>query len=226
VDVRQRDFWLGFTWGAATAVGGALVASYVGRGGDSRILRLEKSIQIGRPPAEVFDAWSDLEQLPMMIEAVDSVNSIGHRSHWNARINGRKTEWDAELTQLIPNQAIGWKSVNGPQHSGRITFSPLGNDTLLHVQMNYAPANRFLRRALTPLVGEFEGYIEQALRDAKAYLENRPRAASSERSTQDALGRATGTYGPGPELVSEQQNPKFGAPSTPVEYTAPPEAKR
>ena len=224
--MRRRDFWMGYTWGAATAIGGALVASYVGRGGASRILRLEKSLQIARPSAEVFDAWIDFEQLPMMIEALESVSSIGHRSHWNARFAGVPVQWDAELTQLIPNQAIGWKSVSGPKHSGRITFSPLGNDTLVHVQMNYAPPVRLLRRALSPFTGDLEGYLEQALRDVKAYLENQPRPAATQRVSQDALGRATGTYGTGPELVAEQQNPKFGAPSTPVEYTAPPEAKR
>lgn len=224
--MRQRDFWIGFTWGATTAIGGALVASRVGRGGASRILRLEKSLQIARPPAEVFDAWIDLEELPSMIEALDSVSTVGHRSHWNGRVKGRHVEWNAELTQLIANQAIGWKSVNGPKHTGRITFSPLGNDTLVHIQMNYAPPARFLRRALTPFAGDIEGYIEQALRVVKAYLENRPRAAATDRRTQDAMGRATGTYGPGPELVAGQQNPKFGSPSTPVEYTTPPEAKR
>lgn len=224
--MRQRDFWIGFTWGATSAIAGAMIAGRFRRGGASRILRLEKSIQIARPSAEVFDAWVDIEQLPTMIEALESVSSIGHRSHWNARVKGVPVQWDAELTQLIPNQAIGWKSVEGPKHSGRITFSPLGNDTLVHVQMNYAPPARLLRRAMSPFSGDLEGYIEQALRDVKAYLENRPRSASSERRQQDALGRATGTYGPGPELVAEQQNPKFGAPSTPVEYTAPPEAKR
>ena len=203
-----------------------MIAGRLRRGGASRILRLEKSIQIARPSAEVFDAWVDIEQLPMMIESLESVSSIGHRSHWNARVKGMPVEWDAELTQLIPNQAIGWKSVNGPKHSGRITFSPLGNDTLVHVQMNYAPPARFLRRAMSPFSGDFEGYIEQALRDVKAYLENRPKNTEIERQRQDALGRSTGTYGPGPELVAERQNPKFGAPSTPVEYTAPPEAKR
>jgi uncharacterized membrane protein len=226
VHLRHRHFWIGFTWGAATAIGGTLVASRLGRGGASRILRLEKSIQIARPPAEVFDAWIDLEQLPSMIEALDSVSMVGHRSHWTGRVKGRHVEWDAELTQLIPNQAIGWKSIYGPKHSGRVTFSPVGNDTLVHVQMNYAPRARFLRRALTPFTGDIEGYIEQALRDVKAYFENRPRAAAAERRTRDAMGRATGTYGPGPELIAEQQNPKFGSPSTPVEYTAPPEAKR
>ena len=203
------------------------MASYVGRGGSgSRYSAPEKSIQIARPPAEVFDAWSDLEQLPMMIEALDSVSSIGNRSHWNVRVIGRKLQWNAELTQLIPNEAMGWKSVDGPKHSGRVTFSPLGNDTLVHVQMNYVPPARILRRALSPFSGDLEGYIEQALREVKAYLENRPKSAVTERYRQDALGRATGTHGPGPELVADQQNPKFGTPSTPVEYTAPTEAKR
>jgi uncharacterized membrane protein len=203
-----------------------MIAGRLRRGGASRILRLEKSLQIARPSDEVFDVWVDVEELPTIIEALDSVSVMAGRSHWNARFKGFAVQWDAELTQLIPNQAIGWKSVSGPKHSGRITFSPLGNDTLVHVQMNYAPPARILRRALTPFTGDIESYIEQALRDVKAYLENRPRTATTERRHQDALGRATGTYGPGPELVAEQQNPKFGAPSTPVEYTAPPEAKR
>lgn len=224
--MKQRDFWIGFTWGAAAAFGGALVAGRVRRGGASRILRLEKSLQIARPPAEVFDVWSDFEELAKYTGLLESVRSSGHRSHWRANVNGVPLEWDAELTQLIPNQAIGWKSVSGPQHSGRVTFSPLGNDTLVHVQMNYMPPARLLRLVLSPFSGEIEGYIEQALREVKAGLEKRPVTAPTEKRRQDALGRATGTYGTGPELIAEQQNQRFGAPSTPVEYTAPPEAKR
>jgi uncharacterized membrane protein len=229
--VEKRDFWIGFTWGAAAAIGGALVAGRFRRGGASRILRLEKSMQIARPPAEVFDVWSDFEELAKYTDALESVRSAGHRSHWRANVRGVPVQWDAELTQLIPNQAIGWKSVSGPKHSGRVTFSPLANDTLVHVQMNYMPPARILRRALSPFGGDIEGYIEQGLRDVKAGLEKKPVqrqpvSPEQERQHQDALGRATGTYGPGPELIAEQQNPKFGAPSTPVEYTAPPDAKR
>lgn len=226
ISVEQRTFWIGFTWGAATAVSGALIAGGLGRGGSSRVLRLEKSVQIACSPQEAFAAWSDFEQLPTMIKTLESVTSIGGRSHWNARFKGAPVEWQAELTQLIPDQAIGWKSVSGPKHSGRITFSSLGRDTLVHVQMNYAPPSPLLRSALVPFTDNLESYIEQGLRDLKAYLENLPTSPTTERSRQDALGRATGTYGPGPELVAEQHNRKFGAPSTPVEYTAPPEAKR
>ena len=192
--MRQRDFWIGFTWGATSAVAGTMIAGRLRRRGASRILRLEKSLQIARPPAEVFDAWIDIEQLPMMVDTLESVSSIGHRSHWNARFKGVPVQWDAELTQLLPNQSIAWKSVIGPQHSGRITFSPLGNDTLVHVQMNYAPPARFLRRAFSPFSGDLEGIIEQGLRDVKAYLENRPKSSATERQHQDALGRGTGTH--------------------------------
>jgi len=201
------------------------------RGRASRILRLEKSVQIARPPQEVFDVWSDFEELAKYTETLESVRSSGRRSHWVSNVAGVPVEWNAEITQIIPNQSIGWKSLRGPKHSGRITFSPIGNDTLVHVQMNYAPPARFLRRALSPFVGDVEGYIERALRDVKAGLERsgrtsarKPATPDLERERQAALGRATGTYGP--EVVAENQNPKFSAPSTAVEYTAPPEAKR
>lgn len=224
--MEQRDFWIGFASGAAAAIGGALLADNLRKGGGSRILRLEKSLQIARPPAEVFDVWSDFEELAKYTDLLGSVRSSGHRSHWCANVLGMPVEWDAELTQIIPNQAIGWKSVSGPKHSGRVTFSPLGSDTLVHVQMNYAPPVRLLKRALSPFTGDVEGYIERALREVKAALEKRPSTSAGEKQRHDAMGRATGTYGPGPELVAEQQNPKFGSPATPVEYTAPPEAKR
>ncbi len=223
--MRQRDFWLGFTWGAAAGSAATLVAQYGRRGGRGRVVRIEKSLQIARPPQEVFDVFSNLDQLPTMSKTIDSVSSRGQRSHWKSSIAGATVEWDARLTQLIPNQAIGWKSVRGPKHSGRITFSPLENDTLVHVQMNYIPSTR-LSRAFGLRKSEVESSVDEALRDVKSWLESQPRTADTERRHQNALGRATGSYGPGPELVAEQQNPKFGAPSTPIEYTAPPRAKR
>ena len=72
---------------------------------------------------------------------------------------------------MIPNQVIGWKSVSGSKHSGRITFAPIGNDTLVHVQMNYIPSTILARPMSSVIAGRIEGYIEQALRDFKSELE-------------------------------------------------------
>lgn len=202
---------------------GALIGfNLARRGAGSLIVRLEKSVQIGRPVEEVFDAWSNFHRLPEYSNMIKEVRVFGNRSQWRVEANGTPFEWEAELTQLLPYQAIGWKSTGGVRHTGRITFSRISNDTLVHIHMNYIPpAGRLLRPVAASFSGEIEGYIEQALRDFKSSLEA---GGPSVRRTSNPAA-ATGTYGPGPELANGSENTRFGAPQTPVEHTRPPEAK-
>jgi hypothetical protein len=217
----------------------------LGRVKNGRILRLEKSIQIGRPVSEVYEAWSHLEGLPNRTPLVQDINVSGNHSRWVLNLGGRLVRWEAEVTQRIPNEAIGWKSVGGPKHTGRIDFSPLGNDTVVHITMNYAPPGQ-MANLFSPMWGRLEHYIEQALRDFKASLEGKGQEGrvadrASERVSAGPITptpamnqqRATGTYGPGAmgnsqsQLDQHTQTTRFGgAPETTVEYTAPPEAKR
>jgi uncharacterized membrane protein len=232
--------WRGFAAGAAAGAGlsfgsVALVNTLVRRR-HPRIIRLEKSIQIGRPQAEVFRAWADMDRLPEWSSCVLEIRNQGERSHWKVDVDGRKLEWDAAIEQFIPDQAIGWKSLNGPKHTGRITFSPIGTDTLVQVTMNYAPPVRWLEPFSSNVGEHLERYIDQALRDFKAGLERErgegaipiarkgtERVGTAPSMTQTEVGRATGTFGPdAPRAVID----KFGNPVNPVEYTSPPEAKR
>ena len=231
--MEQRSFWAGIVLGAGTVAGTWTAFHFGRRGGNSPIVRLEKSVQIGRPIDDVFEAWSDFCQIPNHISMVRNVRVTGGRSHWRVDINGAPFEWDAQITQFIPNEAIGWKSLAGPKHSGRITFSRIGNDTLVHVHMNYVPAGRILRPMFASFAGEMEGFIEKALREFKSSMESgRPsirrdqNAATPTGTVRDENSvSATGTYGPGPELITNQENKRFGSPDSPVEYTHPPEAK-
>ena len=220
--MQKKEFWGGFAAGAAVAIGGAWIFGLTGRGGSSHIVRLEKSVQIGRPVAEVFETWSDLESLPRFTSLLRNITRNGDRSHWVAEIAGRPLEWDAEVIQVIPNQAIGWKSVSGTRSTGRVTFSELGDQTIVHVHMNYAPRPWILRPVFATMAGQLEGYIEQALRDIKAAIESgRGRqSSSSEQMPEHEPTQATGTYGP------TAANPRFGTPTVPVEFTRPPDAKR
>jgi uncharacterized membrane protein len=231
--------WRGFAAGAAAGAGltfgsVALANSLFRR--HSRVIRLEKSIQIGRPVEDVFGAWSDLDRLPQMSGCLEEVRRNGERSHWKVNVDGRRLGWDATIEQFIPNQAIGWKSVNGPKHTGRITFSPIGTDTLVQVTMNYAPPTRLAKLFSANVGKHLERYLDQVLRDFKAGLEGKGQERvtpiarmASERigpgtaMTQDDVSRATGTYGPTP---SPSAVDKFGKSVNPVEYTSPPEAKR
>jgi uncharacterized membrane protein len=229
--MSQRSFWSGFATGAGVFTGAWAAVHFARRGGLSSIVRLEKSVQIGRPVEDVFDAWANFRLIPQHVSTVKEVRVFGVRTHWHVLVAGVPFEWDAEITQLIPYQAIGWKSLSGPRHSGRITFGRIENDTLVHVHMNYVPAGRILRPFFASFAGEMEGYIERALRELKASIEGGGTGMRRDRNPATATGvprqddhqAATGTYGP--ELVNGKENPRFGPPDTPVEYTRPPEAK-
>lgn len=230
--------WRGFAAGAAAGAGVsfgsvALVNALFRR---RRIIRLEKSIQIGRPQPEVFRAWAEMDRLPRWSSCVEEIRSQGERSHWKVNVDGRRLEWDSEIEQFIPNQAIGWKSLNGPKHTGRITFSAIGDDTQVQVTMNYAPPTRWLVPFSRNAAGYLERYIEQALRDFKAGMEGKIRegtmsvtrdgcdtAGPGTAMSQTEVSRATGTFGPDPIPAVVD---KFGNRVNPVEYTSPPEAKR
>jgi uncharacterized membrane protein len=201
--MARANFWNGFFTGVgagAAAGAGALMAwQSFGRGRNSRVLRIEKSIEIGAPVADVFRAWADLETLPSRISMIQKVVRSGDSFNWELEIGGQLFAWDAIITQFIPNEAIGWKSISGPKHTGRIAFSPLGNDTLVYVQMNYAPPLGRASALVAPLGSQLEHYVEHALHEFKASLEK-----------GRVRERITGTFG--------AQSSRFGG-MEPTEFT-------
>ena len=227
--------------GTAAGAGVLLALNSFGRRRHANVMRLEKSVQIGRSVDEVYRAWSALDALPGMSHIIQRIRHDGDRSHWVITMDGKTMEWDAVVEQRIPNQAIGWKSVSGPKHTGRIHFAPIGNDTLVHIVMNYAPpGNAWTRPFVQPLEGHIEQYIEQVLRDFKACLEENcdegqqfgglsarlgPTAVSNPKTQQE---RATGTFGVPAGRGERTTNPLGVEPTpnpNPVDYTRPPEAK-
>ena len=243
--MARRKFWSGFAAGtavgAAAGVGSWLISKAMGRQEYGKIMRLEKSLQVGRPIEEVYHAWSELQRLPQYLTMIKRIDVRGNRSHWVLDVGGRSVEWDAKLTQKIPNQALGWKSVNGPKHTGRINFARLGNDTLVHVVMNYAPLAGAITSGVVEAFGRVEGILEEALRQFKAGME----------AQQGSHRRMTGTYGgysgsENPSRGTAPQASRFGgvmnaieaneagkktetagdAPANPVDYTSPPKPRR
>jgi uncharacterized membrane protein len=171
---RGGNYWGGFAAGAAIGTGAAvaayMIANLAGKH-SSRVVRLEDSVQIGRHVEDVFRAWTDLEALPDYMEFVNRVRKYGNVSEWDVTVDGKDFKWKAETTQTVPNESIGWKSISGPKHTGRITFAPLGEDTMVHVTMNYVPGGGFLSKLVSPFEDHIESYINQSLREFKAALE-------------------------------------------------------
>lgn len=186
----REDFWSGFAVGAAVGtlvgVAGVLVARRRSASDiNGHVVRLEKSVNIGRPVQSVFAAWSNFERLPQWISFVRRVERYGTQTRWLVNIDNREFEWDAQITQVVANESIGWKSLSGPKHTGRITFSPLGEQTVVHVLMNYAPPLGGFSSML-PINQHLEQWIDRGLREFKAALER-------EGAMREGMAREAGT---------------------------------
>ena len=106
------------------------------------------SIEINAPLNEVYNQWTRFEEFPRFMGGVDEVRPEGpNRLFWKAKIGGKEKQWEAEITEQIPNAKIAWRSVDGALNVGAVTFEQLDAlQTRITLSMEYEP----------------EGLIEQA----------------------------------------------------------------
>ena len=105
--------------------------------------RVETSIRVKAPVAQVYQLWRNFENFPEFMQHVEQVRCLDaecRRSHWKVRGPvGISIEYDAELTQDEPNKAIGWNSRDGDMKTtGSVSFSEQEDNTLVHVIMQWA----------------------------------------------------------------------------------------
>jgi uncharacterized membrane protein len=130
----------------------------IGAGAGRRAVDVQKTITIAAPIESVWEVWSNFEQFPRFMAHLREVRKIDDsRSHWVAKgPAGVPVEWDAVITEWLPNEVIAWKSVEGPtvQTAGRVVFRPTpeGN-TEIDVHMSYNPPAGALGHAVASLFG-------------------------------------------------------------------------
>ena len=149
-------------------------------------IRVEESVTINRPPDELYRFWRNFENLPRFMSHLNSVQVIdAQRSHWVAKgPAGSEAEWDAEIINEIPNELIGWRSVDGSQinNAGSVHFtrSVADRGTEVKVILRYDPPGGVLGAAIAKLFGEDPAHqVQEDLRTLKQILETGERATAS-----------------------------------------------
>jgi len=108
-------------------------------------VRVDQSITIHRPVADIYNFWAHLENLPRFMHRLRSVTVKDHlHSHWVAQpIAGKNLEWDAEIIEQRANEMISWRSTPGADvdNAGSVWFTsmPGGQTTVVRVEMKYVP---------------------------------------------------------------------------------------
>ncbi|MBD3881988.1 SRPBCC family protein [Phormidium tenue FACHB-886] len=123
-------------------------------------IRVQKTVTIDKPAETLYQFWRNFENLPTFMRHLKSVNIINDtRSHWVADAPlGQHVEWDADITNDQPNQAIAWTATANADvdHTGSVEFrpAPAGRGTEVRVVMDYTPPGGIIGAALAKLVGK------------------------------------------------------------------------
>lgn len=102
---------------------------------------IEKSIEVECPLRTVYNQWTQFEEFPRFMEGVKKVTQLDdQRLHWEVEIGGKNKEWDARITDQVPDQVIAWKSEGGEYNAGAVNFRAISqNRTRINLQLMYDP---------------------------------------------------------------------------------------
>ena len=139
---------------------------------------VEESVTVNASPEVLYRFWRNFENLPRFMSHLQSVKVLDDkRSHWVAKGPiGSDAEWDAEIINEIPNELIGWRSVDGSRvnNAGSVHFIPTRGGTEVKVILRYDPPAGKLGAAIARLFGEDPArQVAEDLRQFKRLIESR-----------------------------------------------------
>jgi len=132
---------------------------------------IERFIDVEVPASTAYRTWTQFELFPHFMEGVEEVRKTDQRNlHWRANIWGKTEEWDAEITEEIPDKRIAWRSEDGASNAGVVTFHRLSDDRArVMLQMEYEPER--LVEKVGDALGIVSHRVEADLLRFKAFVE-------------------------------------------------------
>lgn len=159
-------------------------------------IEFRKAIRINAPVEQVYAFWQNYDNFPRFMAHLKEVRDLGNgKSHWVA--NGpadRPIEWDAQITEQIPNRVIAWESLPGSEvyNAGRVRFESVDGATRVDVFMTYNPPGGVAGHAIAALFGvDPKSAMDDDLLKLKALLEQGGGAGMGEERYRPGNGMAT-----------------------------------
>lgn len=118
---------------------------------------VQKTTTIHAPVERVFDLLVNPDKLPRVMDHVREVEKIDDTHyHWTViGPVGAPLSWDSEITRIIPNELLAWRSSPGAavRNEGIVQFEPTGDGgTRVQIRMQYLPPGGYLGHSLAELL--------------------------------------------------------------------------
>lgn len=147
--------------------------------------RVEESVTVNVPVRTAYNQWTQFEDFPLFMNDVEHVEQIDEkRLHWKAEVRGVTRDWNSEITEQIPDARIAWKSEDGSNNAGVVTFHELEPEVCrIMLQLEFEPEG-----ALEHYADKVGLVTERAKKDLQAFrefIESRGRETGAWRGSID-----------------------------------------
>lgn len=134
---------------------------------------IEKSIDVHVPVHTAYNQWTQFETFPRFMEGVEEIRQLDDkRLHWRANVGGKVKEWDAVITEQIPDQRIAWRNTTGASNAGVVTFHHINdNTTRVMLQIDYDPDG--IVENVGDVIGVVSSRVKGDLERFKQFIEER-----------------------------------------------------
>ncbi|MFF0549655.1 SRPBCC family protein [Streptomyces sp. NPDC004311] len=134
--------------------------------------QVEESIEVDVPVRTAYNQWTQFESFPHFMEGVERIDQrTDTMTHWVAKIGGVTKEFEAEITEQIPDERVAWTTLGGEvKQAGVVTFHHLADHkTKVMLQLDYDPEGfaenvgdklGLVKRRVTGDLKRFKEYIE------------------------------------------------------------------
>jgi uncharacterized membrane protein len=119
-----------------------------------------ETIDVEVPVRTAYNQWTQFESLPQFMEGVEQIEQLDDTHlRWKAKVAGRTKEWRAEITEQRPDERVAWRSEDGADNAGVVTFHKLGEgQSRITVQIDAEPEGPI------ESVGEALGLLERRVK--------------------------------------------------------------
>ena len=135
--------------------------------------KIEQGIDVKVSAHTAYNQWTQFEEFPRFMDGVLEVRQLDDKmTHWRTNIGGIEKDFDAEITEQIPDKRIAWRSRSGAPNAGVVTFHPLNDQkTRIMVQMEYEPEGIVEKSG--DLLGVASRRVEGDLKRFKEFIESK-----------------------------------------------------
>jgi uncharacterized membrane protein len=133
-----------------------------------------ETVDVNVPVDKAYNQWTQFESFPHFLSYVESIQQQDDtHNHWKVRIGGVEREFDAVITEQHPDERVAWRSVDGTQHAGVVTFHKLSDtSSRVAVQIDWNPQGAVEK--VGEALGLDERSVKQDLLQFKEFIESRP----------------------------------------------------